>query len=61
MLKSSKVFFSPGVLYNKETESLLSILDSVFKNEWPRQLMMKDLTLKLRPQKIDGKDLLSRG
>ena len=55
------VFFSPGVLYNKETESLLSILDSVFKNELPRELGKRDLTLKLKPQKIDGKDLLSRG
>ena len=55
------VFFSPGVLYNKETESLLSILDSVFKNELPRELGMRDLTLKLKPQKTDGKDLLSRG
>ena len=54
-------FSSPGALYNKETESLKSVLEDVFKNELPRILKMKGYRLVLTPLRVDGKDLLSKG
>ena len=55
-------FLSPGVLYNKESEGLLNILNNVFRNELPHErLKAKDYKLELKPLKVDRRDLLSRG
>ncbi|XP_068747188.1 glutamate receptor 2-like isoform X2 [Montipora capricornis] len=50
-----------GVLYNKESEGLLNILNNVFRNELPHdRLKAKDYKLELKPLKVDRRDLLSR-
>jgi len=54
-------FSSPGALYNKDTESLKSVLEDVFRNELPRILKTYDYRLVLTPLSVDGKDLLSKG
>ena len=55
-------FSSPGALYNKDTESLKSVLEDVFKNEFPRiTTETNDYRLVLTPLNVDGKDLLSKG
>lgn len=54
-------FSSAGALYNKDTESLKSILEDVFKNELPRILQTYEYRLVLTPLNVDGKDLLSKG
>ena len=52
---------SPGALYNKDSESLKSVLEDVFKNELPRILETDEYRLVLTPLRVDGKDLLSKG
>ena len=54
-------FSSLGALYNKDTESLKSVLEDVFKNEFPRKLKTHEYRLVLIPLRVDGKDLLSKG
>ena len=54
-------FSSSGALYNKDTESLKSVLEDVFRNELPRILKTNEYRLVLTPLKVDGKDLLSKG
>ena len=60
------IFCSSGVLYNKASESLLRILENLFKSgilpsSEDRRKMSPSYQLKLRPLNVDGEDLLSKG